>query len=168
LGTPPHQVRAHVVRLGRRRVVGVAADVRNALDFHIAFYLGELLTKDPTAVFHVIAVDGGYDPLLRHLQDRKAHARKYKSIAEIPHVRAANSKTLSEKVAFVVESLADREGRPATVKTLSSTIECMFPNGLEEGVCGQVIQAMQSSGFITVNGTKVSYAANATEMAFAG
>jgi hypothetical protein len=90
------------------------------------------------------------------------------SIAEIPHVRAANSKTLSEKVEFVVESLADREGRPATVKTLSSTIECMFPNGLAKGVCGQVIEAMQSSGFITVTGTEVTYAANATEAASVG
>src|ERR1043166_5466604 len=109
-------------RLGTRaQYLRISGNGRNALDFHISFYLGELLAKDPTAVFHVIAVDGGYDPLLQHLRDRKVFARKYKTIADIPHVRAANSKTLPAKVAFVRESLEDRlTGRPATVKTLQS------------------------------------------------
>jgi hypothetical protein len=40
--------------------VQVNASGRNALDFHIAFYLGELAAKDPSASFHVISKDNGY------------------------------------------------------------------------------------------------------------
>jgi hypothetical protein len=31
----------------------------NALDFHIAYYLGQLTAKDPTAYFHFISKDTG-------------------------------------------------------------------------------------------------------------
>ncbi|CAN7701389.1 PIN domain-containing protein [Variovorax paradoxus] len=146
-------------RLGTRaEYLRISGSGRNALDFHIAFYLGELLAKDPTAVFHVIAVDGGYDPLIQHLKDRKVFARKYKSIADIPHVKAASSKTLQAKIAFVAASLAERPlGRPATLKTLESTIEGMFPGGLAEGVTGDVVKGLEASGFVVISGTKVGY-----------
>jgi len=150
---------SHLQKLGARaQYLRISGNGRNALDFHIAFYLGELLAKDQTAVFHVIAADGGYDPLLQHLRDRKAFARRYKSIADIPHVKAANSKTLPAKVAFVRESLTDRPaGKPVTVKTLRSTIEGMFPGGLAEDVCDQVIQALATNEFLTISGAKVTY-----------
>ena len=133
---------------------------RNALDFHIAFYMGELLAKDPTAVFHIIAVDGGYDPLVQHLRDRQVFAHRHKSIGDIPHVKAAHSKSLPAKVAFVREALLNRtSGKPATLKTLNTTIGGLFPGGLTEDVRASVIEELRSSGFLTVAGTKVTYAA---------
>lgn len=143
----------------RASYLRITGSGRNALDFHIAFYLGELLVKDPTAVFHIIAADGGYDPLIQHLRERQVFAHRHKSIADIPHVRAANSKSLPAKVAFVRDSLSSRAtGRPATLKTLDSTIDGMFPGGLAPEVRTEVIAALQSSGFLTVTGTKVAYA----------
>jgi hypothetical protein len=131
---------------------------RNALDFHIAFYLGELLAKDGEAFFHVIAADKGYDPLLQHLRDRKVFVRRYKSIADIPHVKSANSTTLAAKVAFVRESLVERHtGRPATMKTLSSSIDAIFPGGLAEDVRSSIIQALVDQQVLTVTGSKVGY-----------
>src|SRR5688500_5632188 len=44
------------------RYVKINASGRNALDFHIAFYLGELTAKEPLASFHVISKDSDYDP----------------------------------------------------------------------------------------------------------
>lgn len=144
------------IRASYLRISGAG---RNALDFHIAFYLGELLAKDPTAVFHIIAVDTGYDPLVKHLRDRQVFAHRHKSIADIPHVKAANSKSLPAKVAFVRESLSSRtNGRPATLKKLTSTIGGMFPGGLAEDVCASVIADLQTSGFLTITAAKVTYA----------
>jgi len=61
-------------------------------------------------------------------------------------------------VAFLQESLSSRAtGRPATLQTLNSTIGGMFPGGLEEDVRDSVIADLQSSGFLTVAGTKVTY-----------
>ena len=37
---------------------------RNALDFHIAYYLGALVSKEPLGFFHIISKDTGFDPLI--------------------------------------------------------------------------------------------------------
>jgi hypothetical protein len=56
--------------LGQRaEYVTIGGAGRNALDFHIAYYLGKLAAAQPDAYFHVIAVDKGYDPLLAHLKE---------------------------------------------------------------------------------------------------
>jgi len=39
---------------------------KSALDFHIAYYIGELAVRNPNAHFHVISRDTGFDPLLTH------------------------------------------------------------------------------------------------------
>ena|SRR6476620_3977229 len=42
----------------------------NALDFHIAYYIGVLSVQDHAARFHIISKDTGFDPLIRHLKLR--------------------------------------------------------------------------------------------------
>lgn len=39
----------------------------NALDFHIAFYIGRLAHEHPEARFTIISKDSGFDPLVKHL-----------------------------------------------------------------------------------------------------
>jgi hypothetical protein len=50
--------------------IKMAASGRNALDFHIAGYLGKLATEEPDSYFHVIAKDTGLDPLLNHMREK--------------------------------------------------------------------------------------------------
>lgn len=56
----------------------------NAVDFHIAYYLGVLAAGDATAFFHIISKDAGFDPLVEHLKTRKVLAARSKSIEEMP------------------------------------------------------------------------------------
>lgn len=46
----------------------------NALDFHIAFYLGDLSSKFSDAFFHIISKDKGFDPLIKSLKLKKSSA----------------------------------------------------------------------------------------------
>lgn len=39
----------------------------NALDFHIAFYIGRLAHEHPGARFTIVSKDTGFDPLVKHL-----------------------------------------------------------------------------------------------------
>ena len=59
----------------------------NALDMHIAYYIGRIAATDPGAVFHVISRDRDYDPLIRHLKVRHIECTRWKSIAEINAAR---------------------------------------------------------------------------------
>ncbi len=48
----------------------------NALDFHLAFYMGYVAARHPDAELVVVANDRGYDPMLAHARMLKFRARR--------------------------------------------------------------------------------------------
>lgn len=68
----------------RAKYVRASAVGANALDFHIAFYIGQLATKDARGFFHVISKDKGYDPLLAHLKEQGISGARSESIKAMP------------------------------------------------------------------------------------
>ena len=115
-------------RLGpKASYVKIAGNGPNALDFHVAFYIGQLAAADPNSFFHIISKDTGFDPLIAHLKSKKIYACRSKDIGDMPIVKAANSKSPAEKLEVVVANLKQRgSSRPRTVKTLTSTISSLF------------------------------------------
>lgn len=48
-------------------IVRISGNGPNALDFHIAFYVGRLAAEFPGSRFSIISRDTGFDPLIKHL-----------------------------------------------------------------------------------------------------
>lgn len=48
-------------------IVRISGNGPNALDFHIAFYVGRLAAQFPGSRFSIISRDTGFDPLIKHL-----------------------------------------------------------------------------------------------------
>ena len=143
----------------RAAYIKISANGSNALDFHIAYYIGRLAQQDPTAYFHIISKDTGFDPLVQHLKSQKIGATRSKDIGEIPLLKAANSQTLQEKAAVVIGNLKQRgASKPRTVKTLSSTILSLFQKQLPGEELTLLLAELQASGAITITENKVSYA----------
>jgi hypothetical protein len=70
-------------RLGDRFIsIDIEGQGKNALDFHIAFYLGELLKAAPKAECVILSRDKGFDPLVRHLVGRGFAVRRVGTVAE--------------------------------------------------------------------------------------
>ena len=93
-GQAPVRDRGLVAPLGTRaEYIKVSGNGPNALDFHIAYYIGRLAASDPTAYFHIISKDTGFDPLIRHLKSQKIFAGRVGAIADIPLVKTSNSKS---------------------------------------------------------------------------
>jgi hypothetical protein len=55
---------------------------KNALEFHIAFYLGEFLAASPTTNCIVLSKDKGFDPLIKHLCGRGFHVQRMATLGE--------------------------------------------------------------------------------------
>lgn len=93
--------------------IKMSGNGRNALDFHIACYVGELAAKDPAGHFHIISRDTGFDPLIRHLRDRKIQVQREEDLAEIPVLRMSMATSDDEKIAAIVKNLEGRgQSRP--------------------------------------------------------
>lgn len=154
------ELASEMQKLGTRaEYVKIAGNGSNALDFHIAYYIGKLTTEDPTAYFHIISKDLGFDPLIKHLKAKKIGISKAKAICEIPLLKAANSKTLRDKAAVVIANLHQRgASKPRTVKTLSSTISSLFQKQLQGDELTLLLAELQATGVISVDENKVSYA----------
>ena len=152
-------VAAQLQRLGpSASYVKISGNGPNALDFHIAYYIGHLAAAEPDAYFHIISKDTGFDPLISHLKSKKIFACRSKDIGDMPIVKAANSKTQPEKLAVIVANLKQRgASKPRTVKTLSSTISSLFQKALAQDELAAILKHMEQQGFITVTATKVGY-----------
>lgn len=75
----PHQAKqAQAFAASHERVTLVPRSGQgpNALDFHVAFYLGYVAAKHPDAELVVVANDRGYDPMLAHARMLEFRARR--------------------------------------------------------------------------------------------
>jgi hypothetical protein len=155
----PFEVAAAMQRLGdRAEYVKISGNGSNALDFHVAFYIGELASKDPMAYFHIISKDAGFDPLIQHLKSRKISVLRSKTLEDIPLLKAANTKSMPGKVAVVVANLRQRgASKPRALKTLSSTVASLFQKQLAESELSELLSTLQDQGIVIINGAKVSY-----------
>ncbi|HEY9101437.1 PIN domain-containing protein [Chitinimonas sp.] len=148
----------------------------NALDFHIAYYLGNLATGDPMAYFHVISKDTGFDPLLQHLQGKKIACARSPSIEEMPcFTKPAVTKTLAKdsatdapapaKVptiedhlrASVDDLISRKQSKPRTIKTLKRTIQAKLGKTVAPETTDQVYNLLIKQKLVKIAGEKVTY-----------
>ncbi len=154
------EMAASLQRLGSKaEYVKMAGSGPNALDFHIAFYIGRLSSAEPDAYFHIISKDTGFDPLVVHLKGKNIFSARWKDVAEIPIVRTSNAKTAADKQAAIVANLRQRgTSKPRTLKTLKSTVDALFQKSLSDAELAVLIEGLEREGFISLSGAKVSYA----------
>lgn len=142
----------------RAEYVKISGNGANALDFHIAFYIGQLASKHPDAFFHIVSKDTGFDPLIQHLKSKKILSGRSKSVADIPIVKASTSKTPNDRIAVVIADLKRRgPAKPRTVKTLTSTVHSIFLKQLSDHELSSILSALEKQGCIKITNTKVSY-----------
>lgn len=153
------EVASVLQRLGERAAyLKITGNGRNALDFHIAYYVGQLSAKEPDACFHVVSKDTGFDPLIQHLKSKKIAANRVKSISDLPLMKLAAAKSVPDRISAVIANLSQRgASKPGTLKTLTSTINALFQKKLSEAEVSGIIAELTRKGIIEIHQTKVAY-----------
>ncbi len=160
----PFEIAVTLQQLGPRaeyiKITGVGP---NALDFHIAYYIGRLAEQDPGTFFHIVSRDKGFDPLIQHLKSKKIFAVRSESILEIPIVKNGGKKSPADRAEMFIGKLKEpKVTRPRTEKTMCSAIKAHFQPAVDESEAAQVLKAMVATGFIAVEAGKIVYAQSAT------
>ena len=131
----------------------------NALDFHIAYYIGTLSAVEPTSFFHIISKDSGFDPLMKYLKGKKIFAQRSTCIADIPYFKPTLPAKPEARVESVIADLVRRKAsKPRTQKTLLSTLHALFKKEFSEQHLATLFSELCKRGIVKVEGTKVSYA----------
>ena len=143
---------------GKAEYVKITGNGSNALDFHIAFYIGQLAAADPTAFFHIISKDTGFDPLIAHLKTKKVFAARETSVSDIPLIKTSTTKTPGDRLQVIVDKLRlTKATKPGTVKTLSSHISNLFQKQLSETEIATLVSALSAAGYIAIANNKIIY-----------
>ena len=91
--------------------VPISKTGKNALDFHLSFYMGYIASRNQQAKFVVVANDKGYEPMLEHA--------KVLGFAVRQHGHARSAEPVVQKV---VATAAPRPAVPAAKKAASKPI----------------------------------------------
>lgn len=130
----------------------------NALDFHIAYYIGTISAKDSNCFFHIISKDTGFDPLISHLKSNNILAQREEDISEIPSLRLTHAISVNERADSIINHLTSRgNAKPRTAKSLINTIISLFYKTLNEAELNEVLNELLKRKVIVKNGTKVTY-----------
>lgn len=167
----PFEIADCLQRLGSRaEYVKISGSGSNALDFHIAFYIGKLLGSHPNAQFHIVSHDTGFDPLIDHLRSRQVAVERVKTIEEIvgslrvpgpeagatsangkPHGAKPTPLTNADRIQLVRERfLNPTYTRPKTVSKLKSSIASFFPKKLSGAEVQAVVRGLLEEGTLTI------------------
>lgn len=116
----------------RAEYVQINGSGKNALDFHIAFHLGELAARHPDAQFTIVSKDTGFDPLVRHLDARGIPCRRTATLGAGATPKAANEKAQPAKGgAGTATAARTTSAKPqptkATAKTTAATKQARLP-----------------------------------------
>lgn len=103
----------------RADYVRISGNGSNALDFHIAFYIGQLSCEDPRGFFHIISRDTGFDPLIEHLKAKKLFVCRSAAIAAMPLFKPVVVKVAA---APLMKPLTKRVVKPVA-KTVTVVVE---------------------------------------------
>jgi hypothetical protein len=157
--------------------VKIARSGPNAVDMHIAYFVGRLIEKEPNASIYIVSRDTDFDPLIEYLQAAGVACKRAKTIAEIaravPKPRAPAAATRSarsaappprrahnDKLAPIIKQLHSLSGKPGTRKKLAQTIAnyCrQHGSPLGDSAVEQLIEDLIRMKYVTQSGTKVSY-----------
>lgn len=95
---------------GNAELIEITRSGSNAVDMHIAWYIGGLLEREPSARIHVISGDTDFDPLLEFLTARGVDCRRTKALTDLvvskPGTRAPAARTTKGRAAAAPKPVA--------------------------------------------------------------
>jgi PIN domain len=161
----------------------VAIDIegqgKNALDFHIAYYLGEYLTRSPESPCIILSKDKGFDPLVKHLvlrgfavrrangmreafpaaanEDRRPQGESRRPPTANQHPSAGRAPASVPESALRWLSGGAKNRRPRTRKALAAHLFSHFSKKIPEADIQALIDHLVAAGKLgEVNG-KITY-----------
>lgn len=151
----PEELVVQAQPLGTRlKWIKISGHGPNALDFHIAFYLGQELASSPKSVCAVLSRDTGFDPLMRHLEALGYVCRRVSGLNDAfpapQHSPAVDSFTR------LLALLRNEKARPVRSKGLAGKVKSWFPHLTDEERLGLMQRLFQESR-VRESGSSLTY-----------
>jgi PIN domain len=104
------------IRQDKVNWIKMDGDGKNALDFHISFYLGQLSLQHPKSSFKILSKDKGFDPLMKHLKQQSIDCER---------IEKAPSKSASKETAAKQTASGKNRDWPTLLSEFSAHLASM-------------------------------------------
>ena len=130
----------------------------NPLDFHIAYYLGTQVAKNPSNEYLILSKDKGFDPLVRYVVRQKVICKRITNVTEIEP--AKQSRESSKEYQKVVANLSkiEKAKRPRNKRTLKQHIKTIIGKAGTDEMFEQIIFRLIQEKIIAEGEGKIDYA----------
>jgi hypothetical protein len=115
----------------------------NALDFHIAFYIGRWATEFPGSTFTIISKDTGFDPLIRHLATQDIVCRRVQKLPVAANPSAAAATTPSVAVVKKTTPVKKAVGKNVVVTIMPASHAKPAATAAEANTKSRVTEALK-------------------------
>ena len=142
------------------QLIRLTANGKNALDFILSYYLGRQVLADPTAYFHIVSRDQGYDPLIEHLRARHVHARRHDDFStltfsykprETPAAVKVEPVGAEDVLSLVLARLRKNlSNRPKKTTTLLSHLKSLLGKDATEADAAGLLAKLCQAGHIRI------------------
>ncbi len=130
---------------------------KNALDFVLAYHLGQIASAEPKAFFHIISKDSGFDSLVAFLLSKKIEARRHANWASLqlaltPKPPTPPKKSLSPSAEKVLENLKKSpSNRPKKIATLIRQAKSYSGKDATDSMAEDLVAEFRSHKLISVD-----------------
>jgi hypothetical protein len=142
---------------GKLEWIKIDGNGSNALDFHIAYYLGNQIERNPNNEYLILSKDKGFDPLIRFITKQNVKCRRINSIIEIaPPVKSDSPNEEYRKVLDNLKKI-EKVKRPRRRNTLTKHIKTLLGKTLTDEICNEIIDRLFIEGVLSEENSKLIY-----------
>ena len=142
--------------------IAIEGSGKNALDFHIAYYLGKH-TSEPDAMHYILSKDKGYDPLVLSI-NKSAKSEIVKRIISLEDLKSHDVKELAENIDPNYTTLVNKLNsmakgkRPKSEKKLESFIKTQVFSKMDDSAIKKLVDELYRNKIISKGqNNRISY-----------
>jgi hypothetical protein len=151
----------NALELGKDKIefIEIQGIGKNALDFHIAYFIGKLSKEMDNLFFHIISRDTGFKPLVDFLNHKEnIRCSLDPSILEMALSKPYLPKTIDEWCKLFTKNLSNPKiKKPKKKKTLRNHILSFCHNALSEDEANEIIDKLIANDVIKCLNESIQY-----------
>ncbi len=150
--------RQFVFPKGNKELIDIKGSGKNALDFHIVYFLAKNDDKEDVE-HYVLSKDSGYDPIIAFCKKENKVVKRIISIDEIIDSKGNINETVEEYTNVYLDHLKkiDKKRYPKSEKGLKSDIKSALGKKLSEKQIEEVVGLLYKKRYIAKNEKNIIY-----------
>ena len=142
---------------GKLEWIKIDGNGSNALDFHVAYYLGNQIERNRDNEYVILSKDKGFDPLVRFITKQNVKCKRINSIIEISSPQ--QNKEHNNEYRKVLENLKkiEKAKRPRKRNTLKQHIKSLLGKTLSDEIFNEIIDQLFIEKIVSEENSKIIY-----------